>query len=73
MVFIREEAADRRGRAQHCGERYGHEQNHHPSGAARRQRAQALVQKRASVQALMMNHDGSLWRTPGMAELLQTA
>ncbi|MFZ1498709.1 MAG: FAD:protein FMN transferase, partial [Giesbergeria sp.] len=37
------------------------------------ERAQALVQKRASVQALMMNHDGSLWRTPGMAELLQTA
>ena len=48
MVFIREEAAGRRLHALHCGGRYGHEQNHRPSGAARQQleRVQALVQRR---------------------------
>lgn len=37
------------------------------------ERAHALVQKNASVQALMVNHDGSVWQTPGMARLLKTA
>lgn len=37
------------------------------------ERARALVQGRGAVQALMVNHDGSLWRTPGMAAALQAA
>ncbi|RID97627.1 FAD:protein FMN transferase [Simplicispira hankyongi] len=37
------------------------------------ERAQALIQQRPLVQALIMRHDGSVWRTPGMATALQAA
>lgn len=35
--------------------------------------ARSLVLKDTSVQALMVNHDGSVWQTPGMARLLKAA
>jgi len=37
------------------------------------ERAQTLIQQRPLVQALIMRHDGSVWRTPGMATALQAA
>ncbi|MGP1629813.1 MAG: FAD:protein FMN transferase [Giesbergeria sp.] len=37
------------------------------------ERAKALVQKDASVQALMMGHDGVIWQTSGMERLLKVA